>query len=202
MGAAFHFDPIEHRYTLDGRALPSVTQILTPIKPDFSMVSSDVLERKRQLGQAVHKACELHDDGDLDEDATDPLVMAYVRGWQKFMADTGAVVLENERQLYHPALAFAGTLDRALSVNIVGVSEQWIVDIKTVHPQPVPAFGVQTAGYDLLRQADGRKAADVRASVHLLDDGTYRLKQYNDPNDHIVFRALLSLAHWKQEHMK
>jgi len=199
MGAAeFHFDPIEHRYTLGGMVLPSVTQILGPIKPDFSMVSADVLERKRQLGQAVHQACELDDEGDLDEGETDPLVLAYLQGWRKFRADTGALVLENERQLYHPALAYAGTLDRAVSVE----GATWLVDLKTAYPNPVPAFGVQLAGYDLLRQAHGARQVPIRASVHLLEDGTYRMKSYKNPNDYVCFRALLSLEHWKKENMK
>lgn len=199
MGAAdFHFDPIEHRYTLGTRRLPSVTQILAPIKPDFSMVSADVLERKRELGKAVHLACELDDLGELDDAETDELVLAYVNGWRKFLADTGAVVLENERQLFHPTLLYAGTLDRVVGVD----GGRWLIDLKTVYPEPVPSFGVQLAGYDLLRQAAGGGSADVRASVHLLPDGSYRMKQYKNPNDHIIFRALLSLAHWKQEHMQ
>jgi hypothetical protein len=196
--AAFHFDPVEHRYTLGGMVLPSVTQILAPIKPDFSMVSADVLERKRQLGQAVHAACELDDDGDLDEGETDPLVLAYLQGWRKFRADTGALVLENERQLFHPTLMYAGTLDRSVSVN----GETWLVDLKTVYPNPVPSFGVQLAGYDLLRQADGAEPAAKRASVHLLPDGKYRMKTYTNPNDFVCFRALLSLSHWKKENLK
>lgn len=198
MSAAFHFDPVEHRYTLGKFVLPSVTQVLEPIKPDFSMVSFDVLERKRELGKAVHLACELDDAGDLDDSETDDLVLAYVEGWRQFLSDTGAEVLENERQLFHPTLMYAGTLDRVVQV----AGERWLVDIKTVYPDPVPAFGVQLAGYDLLRQGAGAGSIDKRASVHLLPDGKYRMKTYTNPNDHICFRALLSLAHWKKENMK
>lgn len=196
--AAFSFDAESHRYTLGDFVLPSVTQIMKPIAPDFSMVPADVLERKRRLGTAVHLVCELDDLGDLDEQETDPQLLNYLAGWRKFLRDVGASVLENERQLYHPSLLFAGTLDRALGVG----SECWIVDIKTVAPTPNPAFGVQTAGYDLLRQANGSAPADKRASVHLLADGTYRMKTYKNPNDHACFRALLSVTHWKKENLK
>lgn len=200
MGAvdSFQFDPEDHVYTLGGIILPSVTQVLDPIKPDYSMVPPAVLERKRQLGNAVHAACELDDMGELDDSETDPEIMGYVLGWREFLRNTGCKVIENERQLYHPSLFYAGTLDRAL----VFVDETWIVDIKTVAPSPMPSFGVQIAGYDLLRQAHGAAPADKRASVHLLADGTYRMKTYKNPNDYACFRALLSVAHWKKENQK
>lgn len=198
MGAAFRFDPVGHRYTLDGAELPSVTEIIEPIRPDYSMVSADVLEIKRSLGVAVHLACELDDEGELVEDETDPVVMAYVHGWRRFLRDTGARVEENERQLYHPTLHYAGTLDRFAVVK----REGWLLDLKIVRPHPAPAYGVQTAGYDLLRQANGGRPADRRGTVHLLDDGSYRMKLYDDPNDHYVFRALLSVHHWKKENSK
>lgn len=197
-GAAFHFDRASHTYTLGAYVLPSVTQILEPIKPDFSMVAPAVLELKRQLGQAVHQACELDDLGELDDAETDPQVLAYVHGWNQFLVDTGGVVLENERQLHHPVLMYAGTLDRVIDV----AGERWLVDIKTVYPEPVPSFGVQLAGYDLLRQGAGAGSVDKRASVHLLPDGKYRMKTYKNPNDYVCFRALLSLSHWKKENMK
>lgn len=199
MGSSiFSFDAESHTYTLGDFVLPSVTQVMKPIAPDFSMVPAAVLEHKRQLGTAVHLVCELDDLGELDEQETDPQLLDYLAGWRKFLRDTGACVVENERQFFHPQLLYAGTLDRTLSVG----TESWIVDIKTVAPTPNPAFGVQTAGYDLLRQAHGAAPADKRASVHLLADGSYRMKTYKNPNDHACFRALLSVAHWKKENLK
>lgn len=189
-----HFDPLAHVYRIDGRVVPSVTQLLKPIGPDFSMVVPDVLEAKRALGVAVHLACELDDDGDLDDDELDPVLVPYVSAWRKFKADTGAVIVMNERQLGHPALQYAGTLDRTAVIRGSG----WLLDIKT-SAEPHASYGVQLAGYEeLLRVAHHDGQPLNRATVHLRDDGSYRLHEFKNPNDHAAFRACLSIYHWKE----
>lgn len=187
------FDESTHTYRLDGQVVPSVTQLLKPIGPDFSQIPADVLERKRQLGTAVHLACELDDDGDLDDDSLDPVLAPYVSAWRKFKADTGAVVLVNEKQLAHEDLRYAGTVDRVVSVG----REPWLVDLKT-SADPHAAYGVQLAGYEELLRKASRMQVDARATVHLRDDGTFSLHQFTNPNDAACFRALLSIHHWKE----
>ena len=53
MGVDFTFDPERHLYLVDGRPVPSVTQVLhsARLAADYSMVPPDVLERKRIIGQ-------------------------------------------------------------------------------------------------------------------------------------------------------
>jgi len=65
-GVDFTFDAATHTYTAGGVRVPSVTQVLKllPLGPDFSRVDPDVLERKRQLGNLVHDACAILDEGD------------------------------------------------------------------------------------------------------------------------------------------
>lgn len=187
------FDPESHTYTLGGQVVPSVTQVIAPIRPDFSMVPPAILEAKRALGVAVHAACEYDDDGDLDEDSLSDHLRPYLAAWRKFRADTGAAIVMNERQIGHPTLYFAGTLDRLATID----GETWLLDLKTAADSH-PSFGVQLAGYECLLIADGYHGAQVkRASVHLREDGSYRLHQYKNPNDAIVFRALLSVQQWK-----
>lgn len=186
----FNFDEATHTYTLNGRRLPSVTQLLAPIGMDFSMVPADVLEAKRQLGTAVHQACELDDDDDLDEDSLPDALRPYLAAWRKFKADTGALVLDNERKLFHASLGFAGTLDRRVTMR----GDLWLLDLKT-SAEPHASYGVQLAGYEVLLQ---HSEPHRRGTVHLRDDGTYRLHEFNNPNDAACFRALLSLHHWKE----
>lgn len=189
------FDEASHTYRAAGKIVPSVTQILAPIKPDFSAVNPAVLEAKRSLGVEVHLACELDDAGDLETCADE--ICRYLTGWRKFRADTGAEILANERRLYHPVLGFAGTLDRML---VMPDRESWLIDIKTA-ADPHPSYGVQLAGYKLLVSGavSPEAAAGLkRGTVHLYDDGTYRLRVYNNPNDEACFRALLSVHQWKE----
>lgn len=192
----FAFDPSTHIYTLHGVRLPSVTQLLAPIAPDFSMVPPAVLEAKRQLGVVVHEACELNDEDDLDDESVPLEVEPYLAAWRKFKADTGAKVEMSEQQMFHASLRYAGTLDRVLTIS----GARWLIDLKT-SADPYPSYGVQLAGYlELLRahpfefEADGVR----RATVHLRPDGTYKLAEFKNPNDAAAFMACLSIWHWKE----
>lgn len=190
------FDEAAHVYRLGGVVVPSVTQLLEPIKPDFSAIPPGVLEAKRQLGSAVHLACELDDDEDLDEDSLPPAVVPYLAAWRKFKADTGAEVLMNERKLASLTHRFAGTLDRLVRVRN---GDLYLVDLKTSISMSA-SFGVQLCGYQMLLddQPHGTKLTLARKGLQLKNDGTYKLVPYNNPNDLAAFRACLSIFHWKE----
>lgn len=218
MTAIFSFDEPSHEYRLDGERLPSVTQIIEPIRPDFSMIPPAVLEAKRAFGTAVHLACELDDLGELEDDGTDTRVMGCVKAWRKFRAALDVEVLANEHRLYHPVMRFAGTLDRLVNMatrgRITGAAN-WVLDIKTSDDKH-PSYGVQLGGYRLLlagqsetgplssdfgRLMRGMGVDDVmRGSVHLFDDGTYRFHQYLDPSDEATFIACLAIHRFKEKH--
>lgn len=217
MTPVFTFDPASHTYALGGQRLPSVTEILAPIKQDFSMVPRDVLEAKRAFGSAVHLACELDDTGELDDDATDPDVMGCVQAWRNFRRDTEAEIFMNEERFYHPAMRYAGTLDRLATLSLAWRKEAergaWLIDIKT-GADPHASYGVQLAGYRLLLAAQmevGPLSAEfgtlfrsigvdsiARASVHLDKSGRYRFHQYKDPNDEATFVSCLAIHRFKE----
>lgn len=208
--SAFTFDEAAHEYRLDGARLPSVTQIMkaAALGPDFSMVPPSVLETKRAFGTAVHLACELDDLGELDDDSTDPGVMGCVMAWRSFKSATSAQIVLNEQRLYHPALRFAGTVDRAAFLNLAwrGASNTgapWVLDLKTI-VDPHASYGVQLAGYLLLLNSQPGEgvmpASTQRATVHLDASGSYRFHQYQDPNDEATFMACLAIHRFKEKH--
>ena len=82
------FDEATHTYTLAGRVIPSVTQILKQVV-DFSMVAPDILERKCAIGSVLHMAIALDHADDLDYDSLDASVLPYFEAWRKFVADMG-----------------------------------------------------------------------------------------------------------------
>ena len=56
MNLALTFDEANHIYKLDEKAIPSVTQILSPIsKVIYEEVSMQILMAKAHLGSKVHK---------------------------------------------------------------------------------------------------------------------------------------------------
>lgn len=191
------YDDDSHTYTLDGRVVPSVTQIIAPLY-DFSRVDPQVLAAKAMLGKAVHRATELHDAGALDDGSVHPLVRPYLDAWLKFRLDTGFVPVEIEQRVHHPVMGYAGTLDR---VGDMDSGERSLLDIKIVRALS-PAVGVQLAAYEhayALRFAV--KPVLRRRAVQLRDDGSYRLTaHYTDPADLTCFLSLLNIHHWKEKH--
>lgn len=182
------FDPAAHAYRFEGTKLPSVTGILAPLS-DFSRVPPDVLERKRQIGTAVHLACEWDDEDALDDAATPALIMGYVEGWRMFKRDMQVAVLHKEARVHHPQRHYCGTLDRILRMR--GKPMPQLVDIKT-SAQIQKAVGPQTAGY----AAAAGAPTYGRGVIQLMPDGRYHYEELTNPNDWAVFTACLTIHNY------
>lgn len=187
------FDAEKHEYTWDGRVVPGVTRVLDQVQ-DFSMVAAEVLERKRQIGKALHEAIDLGDE--LDPDTLDELVVPYYGAWRKFMDETGFKPLCSEQRIYSNRYGYAGTLDTIGKLN----HRSTLIDYKSAWDLH-PATGPQTAAY--LNGAAEMEICDrslPRYALQLRRDGTYRLEPLTDPNDLAVFLAMLSIFNWRKRH--
>ena len=187
------FDEKLHQYTVDGRVLPSVTSILSPLM-NFSGIDPAVLERARRLGTAVHTLTELHDKDDLDMDTLPPELAPYLSAWQRFRAECDFVPDTIECRLHHPGLAFAGTSDRTGVVR----GARAVIDIKKMATLG-PVIGLQLAAYREMHNLLGH-AITHRYALGLRVDGTYRLEPYTDPTDFAVFVSLLNIKNWRIKH--
>jgi len=203
----FEFNEEAHEYRVDGVRYPSVTEIIRPLSADWlARIPADVLERKRAFGVAVHQACEWDDNGELDDESTDPRVMGCVNGWRSFKRALNVEVISNELRMYSKRLGCAGTLDRFARMSVPfakDVRTFWLLDIKT-GAEAHASYGVQLAAYLMLlaeqEQFAARSIRDQtpRGTVHLFDDGTYQFNAYTNPNDAPMFRACLAMHHWKE----
>jgi len=185
------FDEERHEYRFLGAVVPGVTQILRPLV-DFSGVPPAVLEAKRDLGRRVHLACQLDDEHDLDEASVEDDVAPYLAAWRRFLADSGAEVVHNEKRVLDPMLMFAGTLDRVLLLN----GQKWLCDLKTSIALPL-AVGPQTSAY---QRALGDRTVTHRGALRLQADGRFRLDALTDPDDWSVFASCLCLHRFKEKH--
>lgn len=181
------FEKAGHVYRLDGRVVPSVTEILRPLE-NFTMVPPAVLEAARIFGGHVHEACHLDDIEALEWDSLDPALVPYVLGWRKFLKDTGAVVIASEQPIAHATLGYAGTPDRLLSWG----KRLVLPDIKstTVVPRTV---GPQTAGYAAAYQSQYGGREPERLCVQLKPDGTYSSHRRRESTDWSVFLSCLNV---------
>lgn len=196
----FSFRKEDHSYWLGDKRVPGVSEILSQqlggagTLQDFSMIDPAVLQRKIEIGRAVHLLAEWYDLGeDIDPDSIDPACAGYFNGWRRFCAemrpqfDLAAI----EQPVYSP-LGFAGTPDRPRTV-IDGT--RWTIDIKTVVAVS-PVTGLQTAAYAELCQDRSSR----RGAVQLTDDGNYRLHEFTDPADWPTFLSLLTVHNWRKNH--
>lgn len=186
-GLVFYEDG--HRYNLDGRAVPSVTDVIRDnrLGGDFSHVAPDVLDRARQLGSAVHVALHYHDEGTLDEATVDPAVAPFLTAWRRFRAERQVAVVEMERRFADSMRRFAGTLDRILVVD----GRRVVADIKT---GAVDGADYQTAAYAHLA---GEPLSVRRWAVQLHPERPvpYTVHPYRNLADWRIFRAALELTH-------
>lgn len=187
------FDEATHTYYLNGQKVPGVTSVLKPLT-DYSTVPPDVLQAAADFGKAVHRACELDDLMELDEDTMDPALRPYLSAWRKFCADHRVSWLEIERPVHHQSLRYAGTPDRIGDVQ--GLLS--VVDIKTT-AELHPSVGPQLAAY-ANAWSPGAASTMQRIAVQLNGDGTYVAKPYTDPADWPLFCSLLTLRNWCARH--
>ncbi len=190
MIAGLSFDDATHTYRFEGRVVPGVTGVLAPLS-NFDRVPPAVLAAASSFGSAVHLACELDDLGQLDEATLDPALLPYLQGWRAFSAEHEVRWVHIERQVYHPVMGYAGTLDRLGLVDGL----MTVLDIKS-SVQLYPSVGPQLAAY--------QAAADVqtvqRMGVQLKPDGSYVAKVYSDPTDWPLFCSLLTVRSWCARH--
>lgn len=187
------FESETHTYTLRGRVVPSVTQVLDAVN-DFSMVDFDTLERARIFGTHVHETIHLYDDGRLDEDALDPALVPYLEQWKKFLELSSAVVLASEVRVWHRA-GFAGTLDKILHWR----KRDILADIKSGVFFKL-SVGMQCAAYCEALHDCGAwpKRIRTRYCIHLTGgDRMPRARPLTDPGDWNRFLSLLNAHNMK-----
>jgi len=178
------FDVIEHRYTVDGRVVPSVTQILKAVGLiDYSFIPQAVLLEAARRGRLVHQALEYMDRDELDEESVDPQLAGYITACRRFYRESGFVVADIEKRVYNRLYGYAGTLDRT------GFLERTpaVLDLKT--GLVLPGHALQLVGYANCLPQPRRFR---RIALQLNDDGTYRVHEYPAADFERDTRAFLS----------
>jgi hypothetical protein len=201
MGAAVHFDPATHTYTLSGKRIPGVTTVLKRISRElYRHVDKELMERAAALGTAVHKLIELDIAGTLDEEALAEVLVPYLHSWRRFMATSGFVPVLSEEIVWSERYGYAGQLD------LFGEFPDCIalVDAKRCAQVPITA-GPQTAGYEIaLRERHPHLFVPgkpfKRFALQLNTDGTHRLVPFTDPDDARVFLSELTTRNFLKKH--
>lgn len=174
---AFHFDPVEHRYTtLDGATLPSITQMLHitgHIDDRF------YTEESSARGVAVHDLTAHYDLGALDPSTLVSSYKGYVLAHVAAMHALRPEFLSVEEPDAHPYFRFAGRPDRVAKI----FSVKSIVEIKTGAPEPWHAL--QTALQAILVAWRGSLPPHLhqRLAVYEKASGRFNVQHHRDRKD-------------------
>jgi hypothetical protein len=176
------FDEKSHTYNLNGIILPSITQILSGVGiiKNQEFFTPESAER----GKAVHEACLLFLENNLDSDSLHWLISPYVNAFKDFVRESKFTAKLDlcERPLASSELGFAGTPDLVGMMN----ARSCIVELKTGNESH---SHIQTAGQRMLIHKTTMHRIEDRYRVRLYEDGKYRLKKYGDYRDEQVMAA-------------
>ena len=151
------FDQATHTYTINGRKVPSVTQVLNDLLPCWK-----ASEWYLQRGTAVHACAALIATGQDFEH--DPAIDGQVWALRKFFAEVKPVVLSVEKQVYSERYQYAGTLDLLAEIN----GKRVVVDFKASESAALP---YQLAAYSIAEMTDPQKGC----GVIIKEDGSYSM---------------------------
>lgn len=154
------FDAVTHTYTINGRRVPSVTQVLGDLIPGW-MADPWYLER----GTQVHAAAAFIAKG-IEFDA-DPQIAGQVAALRRFFAEVKPGVLGVEGRVYSDELQYAGTFDLLADIG----NKTVLVDFKASATTAVP---YQLAAYGLIEEVD------YGYGVEIHEDGNYRMTERYD----------------------
>jgi len=193
------FDEATHTYHLNGKRLPSVTQVLDVIS-SYMGIPADILAKASARGNYVHTLTEHHDNGVLGE--YDVEYEGYLLAWKTFLQTSGFEPELVEFRMADEKIGAAGTLDRYGSVIKKGALKKILLDIKSTAVL-VPSVGPQTAAYEkLLKASLPEIKVDERWCVLLKPDGSFKKHNLTSRADWATFRAALTIHQWKEENIK
>jgi len=138
--AKVKFDKVTHTYTVGGKKLPSVTQIMRPLSEQYyADIPQEIMENARQRGTRVHEAIEMYDIFGTETD--DKAIRPYLVGYR----------MAQELHQFHPKFSeqimacedYCGTVDMIAKMG----NDLIIIDLKATSKINFELLEVQLAGY-------------------------------------------------------
>jgi hypothetical protein len=181
------YDDANHTYTMGGRRVPSVTQVLGDLLPQWQAG-----EWYLQRGRAVHACCAMIARG--QEFEHDPQIVGQVTAARLWFAHVKPVIVVVEKPMFSRRYQFAGTPDLVCEID----GALTVVDFKASVGASVK---YQTGAYGLLyAEHAGGKAPRWGVAVELHEDGTYRMtERYKIESAGRDFLALLRAWNIRRE---
>lgn len=192
--------PLSGRYELEGKPVPSVTEILRDVGLglDAQAVPEDMLENKGRIGTIVHAEIARTLTEGFRHRLYEERIMAYLWSWREWYRKVDPFNVVACEVSFVPSHRVAGTMDLLARRKKDG---RWILyDWKTRDPKRYD--GYQLAGYlglAALHPAIPYHWSDLanteRIIVSLREWDSARERVFKDPQDFEVFNAACTLWH-------
>lgn len=182
---------------------PSVTRILADagLGPNYNGVPPATLERKRLLGQALHRAIQYDIEGTLDEASLHPDLAGAFRAYHAVRA-AGFSPEQAEVELIEPTWRVVGHID---ALGLTPAHAPMLIDWKMRESLDLDATAYQLAAYRwLARRCLARPGGQdwIPYAVELHVDGAFRLhnldKRIAELDAERIFLAALTVHHARQ----
>lgn len=190
------FNVDRHEYSVpDGRIVPGVTAILrhTGVSVDFdALPGREGIERRRDIGTALHADSHALCDGDLDWSTVHPDVLPFLESWATCREHKRLVPLTRERRVFDPTLWYAGTLDGIFLIETTG--KRVLIDL-CIGDATAAAKQYQTAAYQRAYELDHPDTViDERWAVELRPGQRvpYGIQPYTEWSDFQIWPAIVT----------
>jgi hypothetical protein len=179
-----------HTYTIDGKQVPSVTQVLKTLESYDGYPESAALR-----GTYVHQAIEWYEAGTLDLEALDPALKPYLTAWIAFRQENPLQIDIDDLQwetIVGSIHGYAGRVDL--------MNPEWIIDIKSGVPTKTHPHQLEAYNRAAIETQGGKRRQT--ANLYLSDDGKYRIIIRNKKRDESTttwnqFLAALTVHNFK-----
>lgn len=172
------FYEADHRYTVDGVEVPSVTEVCRFLAYDYKSDKPWLARMAADRGTRVHAACAAIDYS-IDPEETED-ISGYLKAYRRFLADYRPDWVGIEYTTGDLQLEIAGTIDR---FGTLYDGRSCIVDIKTGERLHDAQLRGQLTGYRHLLLVDRGFYPDYLYALHLAKDGTYQLRTVRNDDD-------------------
>lgn len=191
----FSFDPETRIYHLDNGTIPSVTEVMKSVGIiDTAWFTEDAAWR----GNCIHFACQLDDEGDLDESSLSPEIGGYLGAKRRLYREIGGFTPTHiEVPMFYEddsGLVFGGRADRFGYID--GSLEKPFIVLDFKSGSIARWVCIQLAAYSMFFPDCFRRIA-----AELRSDGTYNLQEFpifERRRDVGIFRSAFAVDSWKR----
>lgn len=166
------FNSAEHKFTVNGIKLPSVTQLMTPLTEElYDGIPKDILAKAAERGSMVHKAIEYNLKYGIDDIADE--YRNYYDAYLKWKSEYNISIVHSELKLYHRVMMYAGIIDALAWVD----GKLTLIDFKCTAEITDMTCGVQLEAY---KQALKSHNIDVESKqiIQLTKQGEFNVHEY------------------------